>query len=64
MDPTRRKMLAVGAAATVMAATRRAFAQEGGQEESAYSYYERGNVRIRYQEVGSGFPCWPHQAVA
>jgi pimeloyl-ACP methyl ester carboxylesterase len=23
---------------------------------SAYKFYEKGNVRIRYQEVGSGFP--------
>ena len=21
-------------------------------------FYERGDVRIRYEEVGSGFPCW------
>lgn len=55
MDPTRRKMLAAGAAATVMAAVRHPFAQEGAQETS-YSYYERDDVRIRYQEIGSGFP--------
>jgi pimeloyl-ACP methyl ester carboxylesterase len=56
MDPIRRKMLAAGAAATVMAAARRAFGQEERQEGAAYSFYERGDVRIRYQEFGSGFP--------
>lgn len=56
MDPIRRNMLATGAAATVMAAARRVFAQQAGEEEPAFSFYENGNVRIRYQEVGSGFP--------
>ena len=56
MDPTRRKMLAAGAAATIMAAGRHAFAQERQQNEASYSFYERGDVRIRYREVGSGFP--------
>jgi hypothetical protein len=27
-----------------------------GQKEPATSFYEKGGVRIRYQEVGSGFP--------
>ena len=56
MDPIRRNMLATGAAATVMAAAPRVFAQQAGQEGTAFSFYEKGNVRIRYQEVGSGFP--------
>ncbi len=56
MDPIRRNMLATGAAATVMAAAPRAFAQQAGQDGTAFSFYERGDVRIRYQEVGSGFP--------
>ena len=21
-------------------------------------FYTKGDVRIRYEEVGSGFPCW------
>ncbi len=56
MDPKRRKILATGAAATVMAAAPRVFAQQAEQGESSFSFYERGNVRIRYQEIGSGFP--------
>jgi pimeloyl-ACP methyl ester carboxylesterase len=56
MDPNRRKILAAGAAVTAMAAAPRAFAQQASQGEMAYSFYERGDVRIRYTEVGSGFP--------
>ncbi len=56
MDPIRRNMLATGAAATVMAAAPRVFAQQAEQDGTAFSFYERGDVRIRYQEVGSGFP--------
>ena len=46
MDSTRRTLLATGAAA----AAPRAFAQ------TATPFYEKGNVRIHYQEAGSGFP--------
>jgi len=56
VDPTRRKMLAAGAAATVLAAAPRVFAQQGETGEAPFSFYERGGVRIRYTEVGSGFP--------
>src|SRR5437764_6715970 len=56
MDPIRRNMLATGVAATAMAAAPRVFAQQAGQGGTAYQFYEKGNVRIRYQEVGSGFP--------
>ena len=56
MDPIRRKILKTGAAATVMAAAPRVFAQQTDQRESAMSFYEKGPVRIRYQETGSGFP--------
>jgi pimeloyl-ACP methyl ester carboxylesterase len=55
VDPIRRKILKTGAAATVLAATR-AFAEQTGQDGAAMSFYERGPVRIRYEEVGSGFP--------
>jgi pimeloyl-ACP methyl ester carboxylesterase len=55
MDRIRRKMLKTGAAAAVMAATPRVFAQQSGQEGTA-KFYERGPVRIRYEEAGSGFP--------
>jgi pimeloyl-ACP methyl ester carboxylesterase len=55
VDPIRRKILKTGAAATVLAATR-AFAEQTGQDGAAMSFYEQGPVRIRYEEVGSGFP--------
>jgi len=60
MDPIRRDVLAMGAAMTATAATSRAFAQSGATGATA-SFFEKGNVRIRYQEVGSGFPllCIP-----
>ena len=54
-DPTRRTILKTGAAATVLAATR-VLAQQSGQDGAAMSFYENGPVRIRYEEVGSGFP--------
>ncbi len=55
MDPIRRKILAAGAAATAMAAAPRLFAQQTGQGGTG-SFYERGPVRIHYEEFGSGFP--------
>ena len=55
VDPTRRTILKTGAAATVLAATR-SFAGQAGQDGEAMSFYENGPVRIRYEEVGSGFP--------
>src|SRR5258707_8775333 len=55
MDPIRRNILATGAAATVAAASR-AFAQQAGPGGAAMSFYEKGAVRIRYEEAGSGFP--------
>src|SRR5215468_9482918 len=54
MDQNRRNIIATGVAATAMAAAPKVFAQQAGQ--GAFSFYEKGNVRIRYQEVGSGFP--------
>jgi pimeloyl-ACP methyl ester carboxylesterase len=56
MDPIRRKILKTGAAATVMAAARRVFGQQTGQGGAAMSFYEKGPVRIHYEEFGSGFP--------
>ena len=56
IDPTRRNMLTTGAAVTAIAAAPRVFAQQAGQREPRTGFYEKGNVRIRYQEVGSGFP--------
>ncbi|HEY3160219.1 MAG TPA: alpha/beta hydrolase [Vicinamibacterales bacterium] len=54
VDQIRRKLLKSGAAATAMAAARRALGQtvQGG----GGSFYVKGPVRIHYQEYGSGFP--------
>ena len=56
MGSTRRTVLATGAAATAMAAAPRLFAQKTGQGGSAMPFYERGAVRIYYEEAGAGFP--------
>jgi pimeloyl-ACP methyl ester carboxylesterase len=56
MDPIRRKILKAGAAATAMAAAPGVFAQQTGQGGGAARFYEKGRVRIRYEEAGSGFP--------
>ena len=56
MDPIRRKIVKAGAAATVMAAAPRVLTQQTGQGGTAMSFYERGPVRIHYEEAGSGFP--------
>jgi pimeloyl-ACP methyl ester carboxylesterase len=56
IDPIRRKILKAGAAATVMAVSSQAFAQPTGKGGAVMSFYEKGPVRIRYQETGSGFP--------
>jgi pimeloyl-ACP methyl ester carboxylesterase len=55
-DRIRRKILKTGAAATAAAVAPRVFAQQTGQGGAAMSFYERGPVRIRYEEAGSGFP--------
>jgi pimeloyl-ACP methyl ester carboxylesterase len=55
-DETRRKLLKTGAAATVIAATPRALAEQVGSGGATAKFYERGAVRIRYEEHGSGFP--------
>jgi pimeloyl-ACP methyl ester carboxylesterase len=56
MDPIRRNILATGAAATAMAAAPPLVAQQTGQGGAAISFYEKGPVRIHYEEDGSGFP--------
>jgi pimeloyl-ACP methyl ester carboxylesterase len=56
MDPIRRNILATGAAATALAAAPQVLAQLAGQGGTAMSLYDRGPVRIRYEETGSGFP--------
>lgn len=55
MDPNRRNIVATGVAAATMAAAPQVFAQQTGEGGTA-KFYERGSVRIRYDEAGSGFP--------
>jgi pimeloyl-ACP methyl ester carboxylesterase len=55
VDSIRRKLLKAGAAAAAMTATPSLLAQQSGNRDSG-RLYERGNVRIRYEETGSGFP--------
>ena len=52
VDAIRRKLLKTGAAAAAMAAAPSVLAQQSGSGR----FYERGTVRIRYEESGSGFP--------
>ena len=54
MDPIR------GAAVTAMAASPGVFAQQTGQGAKAMAFYEKGPVRIHYEESGSGFPLVAH----
>ena len=56
MDPIRRKILGAGAAATAMAAAKGVFAQQTGPAGAGARFYEKGPVRIRYEDVGAGFP--------
>jgi pimeloyl-ACP methyl ester carboxylesterase len=55
MAPIRRDILATGAAAAVTVAAPHAFAQQVNPA-SAFKFFDRGDVRIRYQDAGSGFP--------
>ena len=55
MSLTRRTLLAAGAAAAATAAMPRVFAQQSGKRGPG-KFYERGPVRIYYEEAGSGFP--------
>ena len=55
MDKTRRSLLKTGAAAAAVAATR-VFAQQPAGNQQTGTFYEKGAVRIHYQQTGSGFP--------
>ena len=55
MGSTRRTLLAAGAAAAATAAVPRVFAQQA-DKAGAFKFYEKGSVRIYYEEAGSGFP--------
>ena len=65
IDSSRRTVLAGGAAAAAASTVPQVFAQAQGQPAGAVAglpdgakvgFYEKGNVRIRYAEIGSGFP--------
>jgi len=55
MGSTRRTILAAGAAAAATAAVPRVFAQQTGRAGTG-KFYEKGSVRIYYEEAGAGFP--------
>src|SRR5260370_15027029 len=55
MGLTRRIVLAAGAAAAATAGLPRAFAQQASKGGIG-KFYEKGSVRIWYEEAGSGFP--------
>jgi len=56
MDTVRRKILKTGAGVAAMAAAGpQAFAQQAAPGDTT-RFYEKGAVRIAYQETGSGFP--------
>jgi pimeloyl-ACP methyl ester carboxylesterase len=56
MDKIRRTILTTGAAATAMAAAPRLFAQQTEQGGVTMGVFEKGAVRIHFEEAGSGFP--------
>jgi pimeloyl-ACP methyl ester carboxylesterase len=60
MDSNRRTILTTGAAATALAAAPRVFAQQtgpdGADRGSSMGTYEKGAVRIHFEEAGAGFP--------
>jgi pimeloyl-ACP methyl ester carboxylesterase len=57
MDPIRRSILATGVAATAaVTAGAPLFAQQTGQGGAGMGTFEKGAVRIQFQETGSGFP--------
>jgi pimeloyl-ACP methyl ester carboxylesterase len=55
-DPTRRDVLAASAMATALATTPALFAQQAEKGGTGGRFYEKGPVRIHYEEAGSGFP--------
>ena len=63
IDSNRRTVLATGAAAAAASAVPQVFAQAqpagtvpGLPDGAKIGFYEKGGVRIRYAEIGSGFP--------
>jgi hypothetical protein len=49
-------MLVTGAAATAVTASLHVFAQQRERAGAVTAFCEKGDARIRYQEIGSGFP--------
>ena len=63
IDSSRRTVLTTGAAAAATATAPQVFAQapqtsapQGAPADAKTGYYEKSNVRIRYTEIGTGFP--------
>jgi pimeloyl-ACP methyl ester carboxylesterase len=65
IDSNRRNVLATGAAAAAASVVTQVFAQSQAQPAGPVTglpagakvgFYEKGNVRIRYAEIGTGFP--------
>src|SRR5579871_2282296 len=58
MDSTRRSILSAGVAAAATAAVPRLFAQQTGAQHAGANgkLFEKGPVRIYYEEAGSGLP--------
>ena len=63
IDSSRRTVPATGAAAAAASAAPQVFAQaqpagaiRGLPAGAKFGSYEKGDVRIRYAEIGSGFP--------
>ena len=56
MDKIRRTILTTGAAVTAMAAAPCLFAQQTEQGGVTMGVFEKGAVRIHFEEAGSGFP--------
>ena len=61
MGLTRRTILAAGAAAAATTVVPRIIAQQSGKGGTG-KFYERGAVRIYYEEAGSGFHCYCFRA--
>jgi pimeloyl-ACP methyl ester carboxylesterase len=57
MDPVRRNILATGSAAAALAAAPSVLSQQIKQGAPAMQFYEKGPVRIRYEDTGgAGYP--------
>src|SRR4051812_28867279 len=62
IDQSRRAILTAGAAAAATTAAAQVFAQspqaaaQGLPAGAKVGFYEKGNARIRYAEIGTGFP--------